>query len=227
MTYTRFIGDIHGHKYELESILRNLPDDVTSTIQVGDLGVGFGQGEYWHYSLDQAFIAANARWIRGNHDSPAICKSMTSWIQDGTVQNDTMYIGGAWSIDYKHRHAGISWWEDEELSIPQLQQCIDVYNITTPKIMVTHDCPYIAAERMFLSKNLGIGGKHQFATRTATALQTMFDSHKPDLWIFGHWHKTTDTTIEGTRFICVGELDYIDINNETLEVRMSYDCLQP
>jgi hypothetical protein len=43
----------------------------------------------------------------------------------------------------------------------------------------------------------------------------MFIGHKPKLWIFGHWHVPFDEVIAGTRFICLPELAYIDIDTST------------
>ena len=77
MSKTRFIGDIHGYKYELSLVLDNLPQDVTSVIQVGDMCVGFGQGDFWHESLEYMLEKVNGRFIRGNHDNPAMCKTIS------------------------------------------------------------------------------------------------------------------------------------------------------
>lgn len=94
---TRFLGDSHGLKYELSILLDNIPQDVTSVVQVGDMGIGFGQGDFWHETLDDMMQKVNGRFIRGNHDNPAMCKTMKTWIPDGLIENDVMYIGGAWS----------------------------------------------------------------------------------------------------------------------------------
>jgi predicted phosphodiesterase len=218
MTKTRFIGDMHGLKYELALILDNLPDDITSVIQVGDMGVGFGQGDYWHESLDELMQSKNAKFIRGNHDSPEVCKTMKSWIPDGLIQNDMMMIGGAWSIDYQWRTMGLDLWEDEELSHTELNRLIDVYDLVRPRIMVTHDIPYSVATQLFFVEGRPLYGRGQYKTRTGLALATMFEIHKPDLWVFGHWHYDIDGIIDETRFICLNELSYCDVNMETLEV---------
>jgi predicted phosphodiesterase len=44
-------------------------------------------------------------------------------------------------------------------------------------------------------------------TATSSLAQQMYTIHKPDLWIFGHHHKSFDETIGGTRFICLNELE--------------------
>ena len=58
----------------------------------------------------------NHKFIRGNHDDPQACREHPYWIKDGLIENDIMYIGGAWSIDREYRTEGVSWWRDEELS---------------------------------------------------------------------------------------------------------------
>jgi predicted phosphodiesterase len=218
MSKTRYIGDVHGHVHELQLVLNNLPEDVTSVVQVGDMGVGFGKGEYWHTSLDEMMVHNNAKFIRGNHDSPDECKKMESWIPDSTVINDVMYVGGAWSIDHHWRTMGINIWEDEELSYTDLNIAIDTFKFARPRVMVTHDCPEEISLELFIKTGNSIGGGIQFKTRTASALQTMFKHHQPDLHIFGHWHTDVDEVVNGTRFICLGELSYCDVDDDTLEI---------
>lgn len=214
---TRYIGDVHGLKNDLSLVLYNIPDDVTSVVQVGDMGVGFGQGDYWHESLEDMLNSVNGRFIRGNHDNPSECKQMVTWIKDGLVENDIMYIGGAWSIDYQWRTQGHDLWDDEELSYDRFTQLASVYETVKPRVMVTHDCPLSVSNELFIETGKSFSGK-QFKTRTGAALDTMFSAHQPELWIFGHWHRDTDKVINGTRFICLNEMSYIDVDNETLEV---------
>jgi Icc-related predicted phosphoesterase len=214
---TRFIGDVHGNKYELGLVLDNLPQDVTSVIQVGDMGVGFGQGDFWHESLEYALEQVNGRFIRGNHDNPAMCKTMKSWIQDGIIEDDVMFVGGAWSIDRQWRTKDYDWWEDEELSYSGLNTLIGVYDYARPRVMVTHDCPLSVSEELFIKRGKSFSGT-QYRTRTGAAFQEMFEMHKPKLWIFGHWHCDVDEVIDSTRFICLNELSYADIDLKTLDV---------
>lgn len=217
MSKTRFIGDVHGLKNDLAIILQNIPNDISSVIQVGDLGVGFDQGQYWHNSLDEMLLSVNGRFIRGNHDNPAQCREMKSWIKDGTVENDVMFLGGAWSIDYNYRTLGVDYWQDEELSSEQLYNALDVYNYVQPRVMITHDCPLTVSAEFFIKRGKSFSGV-QYKTRTGNALEQMWQSHKPKLHVFGHWHHDVDEVINGTRFICLNEMSYVDINLETLEV---------
>jgi hypothetical protein len=215
--YTRIIGDIHGCFNDYKAYC--LSNFEGPTIQVGDFGVGFGQSDYWHESVDAYHVAGGHRFIRGNHDDPKQCRNMKSWIPDGTIENHTMFIGGAWSIDHAWRTEGVSWWADEECSIEQFNQLIDIYATMRPRVMITHDCPTEAAIEMFQKPGLllgGAGAKLQ-KTRTASALQSMYEIHQPDFWFFGHWHITKHLKLGNTRFHCLGELDYIDFDLDSLE----------
>lgn len=213
----RFVGDVHGYKNELALVLNNIPNDVTSVVQVGDMGVGMGQSDYWHESLEDMLQAVNGRFIRGNHDNPSQCREMRTWIQDGHIENDVMFIGGAWSIDYQWRTEGLDWWRDEELSTEQFYSLISVYDYVRPRVMVTHDCPLSVSNKLFIERGKSFSNA-QYRTRTGSAFDEMFSIHKPELHIFGHWHCNVDEVIDGTRFICLNELSYADIDLETLEV---------
>lgn len=214
MTLTRLIGDIHGrlNDYKIYSI-----DNFEGpTIQIGDFGVGFGQSDFWHESVDAYHNAGGHRFIRGNHDNPAQCRRMTSWIKDGTVENDVMFIGGAWSIDNPNAPPGwykrtkdYDWWEDEECTDEQFAQMLDVYNVLKPRVMITHDCPHQIATEMFW--NTGMLKGPRYNTRTGDFLQTLFEIHQPDEWYFGHWHFTMQHRSGNTLFHCIGELDYVDV----------------
>jgi len=210
----RFIGDVHGKWYEYLNILQNPKDPCSDSIQVGDFGLGFGQREKYVEYVTSEMTKENHRhqFIRGNHDSPEACKNHPNWIPDGRVENDVMYLGGAWSIDQHRRTEGVSWWRDEECSLEFLDIYLGTYDLVRPKIMVTHDGPRSITKNVFLDRNLGMFGNKEYPTRTGQVLQAMLEIHQPELWIFGHWHHDIDEVIDGTRFICLGELSYIDID---------------
>lgn len=219
MTLTRIVGDIHGkfNDYSFFSLgvgrtyHRGDHPPPERSVQVGDFGIGF-HSTYWHEMVnDWMKEHPKHRFIRGNHDDPAMCKMMFGNIADGTVEGDIMYIGGAWSIDHAYRIEGKSWWRDEELSIMEFDRLVKVYEETKPRVMITHDCPTSVAREMFITKGLSLGGATQFKTRTGEYLEHMFSLHKPEKWFFGHWHQTRKQNILGTEFQCLGELDYVDV----------------
>jgi predicted phosphodiesterase len=220
--YTRIIGDTHGQWEEYHKIATDAINfgNCERTIQVGDFCVGFS-GLYWHDRVNEFHWDGAHRFIRGNHDAPERCKQMAGWIKDGLVENDVMYIGGAWSIDHARRTAGVTWWADEECSIEQFNQIIDTYAVARPRVVITHDCPAEAAVYMFQKPGLLWGGASAKLqkTRTASALQAMYEIHQPDFWFFGHWHITKHQKIGNTHFQCLGELDYVDFDLGNLEFK--------
>lgn len=223
MTITRIIGDVHGKINSYSNLLIG----VDNSIQVGDFGVGFF-GEYREQKLlDFQNTNPNHMFIRGNHDDPQRCKHYPNYIPDGFVKDDIMFVGGAWSIDHAYRIEGLDWWPDEECSIEELNRIIDVYEATKPRIMITHDCPESVAYQLFIATGNSIAGKVHHKTRTGQALQTMFDIHKPDIWIFGHWHMDVDHYVKNTRFMCLNELSYIDLDMNTLDVVKSKSFGRP
>ena len=213
----RLVGDIHGkfYDYEVHSLgrgIRHNTDHVPAySVQVGDFGIGFNS-PYWHDQVNSWMIDnPTHRFIRGNHDNPELCKTMAGYIPDGTVEKDVMYVGGAWSIDHAWRTPGVSWWPDEELSYEELDKLVTKFGQVKPRVMITHDCPTSVAHKMFISNVLGLSSSI-IKTRTGEAFQAMFELHQPEFHFFGHWHYTRQATINGTRFVCLGELDFVDID---------------
>jgi len=186
----RYIGDVHGKFNQYLDIIK----DCDASIQVGDFGAGFKP-------LPE--IGSNHRFIRGNHDDPAICLKSPNWIPDLTVEGRTFFVGGAFSIDRGIRTIGIDWWHNEELSTPELYQAIDLYQEIKPQIMVSHDAPVTVMKGLFSYSDRG--------SRTANAFDAMFEAYQPVCWIFGHWHRDIRVNRLGTEFICLAELSYIDI----------------
>jgi hypothetical protein len=215
MTLTRLVGDIHGLFNDYKTYAVN--SFSGPHIQIGDFGVGFGQSDYWHESVDAHMLSTSGRFIRGNHDNPAQCRQMNSWIPDGTVENDVMFIGGAWSIDnpvappgWYRRTAGVNWWDDEECSDAQFEAMLETYKSVKPRVLITHDCPASVSYPMFWGT--GFVNGPAYPNRTSTWFDRFFDAHQPDFHFFGHWHKTMVYKKGKTTFVCIGELDYIDVD---------------
>lgn len=202
-----FIGDVHGKFKRYKRLIAQHPN----TIQVGDMGVGFRYtqgpkiGEVHNNPPHYAMLAGNHRFIRGNHDNPNACANHSQWIEDGTVENGIMFIGGATSIDREWRQEGFNWWANEQLSAESLVFMQTVYEYAKPKVMVTHECPEEVANALMSDVNFK---KLRDPSRTREAFQKMFAMHHTKLWVFGHWHHSFDYSINGTRFVCLNELEY-------------------
>lgn len=197
----RLIGDIHGDIFKYMNIISG----ATESVQVGDFGIGFIDDDL----PDQLHADGQHKFIRGNHDDPSRCKERPGYIPDGTydAERSILYIGGAWSIDWKWRVPGRSWWPDEELSVSELVRMHELMVHHEPRIVVTHDCPASVAYDFFIKGT----NKPLYETRTAQALEGMFRRYQPEQWYFGHWHEDVSREINGTQFTCLGINSYVDI----------------
>lgn len=196
----KLIGDVHGKFEKYKKILR----EHTDTIQVGDMGIGFRRYPHGNFTQNPPFdymIDANGRFIRGNHDNPASCRAHKQFIPDGSVENDVMFIGGASSIDWQYRIEGYSWWKDEELSDDEMKNINDIYIVTKPRVLITHDVAMEAIQY--------IPHTHHFLDRSRTQLflQSLWEQHQPEMWVHGHHHLTYENTCNGTKFIGLAELE--------------------
>jgi hypothetical protein len=217
MTTIRFIGDVHGKYGTYRKLLKDSPHQ---TIQVGDMGVGFRRwphGEWEQNPPYDLMVSGGHRFIRGNHDNPSACSRHTQYIADGHIEGPMMFIGGALSIDRAYRYEDYSWWPDEELAPESLELLITKMIEAKPKIMITHECPEsVAAMIVGTIPDLRSGGfmkmDPRFASRTREAFDRMFGVHQPKLWLFGHWHVPFDYMYRGTRFVCLPELETLDVD---------------
>lgn len=193
----KLIGDVHAKIEDyLNIILRENPDKL-STIQIGDFGFQV------EHDIFKTVVNTNKNKILfGNHDYYPYkhdIHSLGDWgIVDGT--DSTFFIRGAYSLDHKYRTAGIDWFEDEQFTFNEYNLCLDDYIKNKPKIVISHDCP--------LDVILHIYGKDNYPNSTCNFLQALFEHHQPELWVFGHHHISLDTTINGTRFVCLAELEH-------------------
>jgi hypothetical protein len=130
-------------------------------------------------------------------------------IPDGTIEDGVMFIGGAWSIDRAHRLEGYSWWPDEQCSQEQLNKFVDKAMAEKPRVIISHDCPEGIVPALFLNHS-----KQHIHTRTGQALEAIRQLAPPKLWVWGHWHESKDSIIEGTHFICLAELETVDLDLE-------------
>jgi hypothetical protein len=199
----RFLGDVHG---QFEFYVGDRDTAPGNTIQVGDFGVGFG------IPAPENPDPLRHRFIRGNHDNPALCRETPGYIEDGSFQTllnglTMMFVGGALSIDAHRRIPGVSWWEDEELSYTDLGRMIEAYCTHLPDIMVTHEVPESIAREIYY----GSDKVNRYPSRTRMAFQTMLDEHQPRNWFYGHWHSTRFDVMGHTSFCCIGANDFVDV----------------
>lgn len=199
------LGDLHGEFTHLKHILKNHQDDWASVTILGDLGIGF-PGLFNPPFKPRIPV----HFIRGNHDNPDhladLPEQWAEWnwhyIQDGTIKDGTLYIGGAWSIDAPYRTPGRDWWFNEELSERQWQQIIQKIRAHEGPIhtVITHDAP------MSLYPALGIFDPKP--NRTMHYLEHLYrhelkGDKRPTRWYFGHHHQPLEVDRAGIIFRCI------------------------
>lgn len=210
-----FVGDVHG---KTERYCSMVMDIKTPTFQIGDMGLGF-QGTFLpHRDKD--------RFIRGNHDDPAVCKAHPNYAGEFGYdpEYEMFFMGGAWSIDWAWRRAHMLqggsavWWADEELSAEQLAQAKELYIQTKPLIVATHECPASVVPDVLPT---GFRGEKLecIYTRTSQTLDEMFKIHQPKLWVFGHYHIDRELDNNGTKFICLNELSTLEVDLQEISLQ--------
>ncbi len=111
-------------------------------------------------------------------------------------------IRGAASIDKHMRTEGLDWFPDEELSMMQCDGAISMIQQCKPRVVLSHDCPTEVAMEMY---------GRLIKSRTDQMLQACFLHHQPQLWVFGHHHFSWTKVIGGTKFVCLGELEIMEL----------------
>jgi predicted phosphodiesterase len=208
MINLRVIGDVHGQ----HEIYYNFTKDVPYTIQVGDMG--------YSYNFISKYVAPETnKIVLGNHENyenlPPHSLGDFGLIE---VPNfgSIFFVRGAFSLDYKERDIGMDWFPEEELSIAELGKAIDLYKEIKPDFVISHECP-----QGVLSHFAMPGAAARFGydtpyikTKTSQALEAMRVFHKPKMHIFGHYHRTHQMKHEGTEYLCLGELSYVDFESK-------------
>lgn len=213
----RIIGDVHGKFQEYIALTKG----CDYSIQVGDMG--------FDYSELRAINEDNHKFIGGNHDnydkyyaSPYVVQGAQLDKDFGTATHgglDFFFVRGGFSIDWKQRQKSFlmggakTYWDNEELSIEEMEMALWLYQKMKPDVMITHECPRSISKHVGDNKILGMFGYNpdRFTTKTSELLEMMFQYHQPKMHFFGHYHVPFNKIINGTRFICLPELGYFDM----------------
>jgi predicted phosphodiesterase len=208
MKSIQIIGDVH-QKYEA---YRHITDRCDYSLQLGDMG--------FYYELD--VDPERHKFFGGNHDNYDIYHMSEYSIGDYGEYSlngvPLFFIRGAYSIDVKRRLAASrkEWWDEEQLSRREMDAAMNEYSKSKPKVMITHACPNSISKMVGKPDVLRHFGHNPktFTTPTQQMLEECFNIHKPDVWIFGHFHEWFDTTVDGTLFVCIPELEEITLNED-------------
>lgn len=191
------IGDVHGKHDDYLKIV----DNSKYTLQVGDFGLD--------WSVLELVNNKENKIIGGNHDNYDTINQYLHYLGDFGTTNfggtEFFFVRGERSVDAHLRIEGKSWWRNEELDINTAYQAVSAYETNKPDIVISHGCPESVLP-LFVTNST----KYK-ASRTAQLLNAMLDIHRPKLWIFGHHHNSKSIVVNGCNFICLNELETINI----------------
>ena len=200
----RIIGDVHG-KYE-EYL--QLSTAAECSIQIGDMG--------FSYEHMKGLNPLKHTFFGGNHDNynkiniVPHCHGSFGGRHLGNGVDGPVFeyfiVRGASSVDKKYRTIGVDWWKEEEIDRRTAEKCLNRFARTKPEIVLSHDCPASMVPE-FMTNDWKL--EKSF---TGAVLDAMFEIHQPKTWIFGHHHNDKTVTKNGTEFICLDELSYMDID---------------
>lgn len=193
------IGDAHGQYDRYVKIARKRD----YTVQIGDLGFKYGCLE----NLD----SERHKLVAGNHDNYDTILNYPHYLGDCGFHTlggtEFFYLRGASSIDRDSRTIGVDWWSQEEIPIEKFMEIRAEYRERKPKIVLTHTCPEVMAPSFLDARK----AQRIHVTKTGFMLDELFNAHQPELWVFGHYHVSKSVTEGCTKFVCLNELETLDI----------------
>jgi hypothetical protein len=221
----RVIGDVHAQIEPADLFTRDarpyleIIADAAFSVQLGDMG---DQGTY--EQLVARVDAGRHRFFPGNHEQydrlPPHSLGDFGPVLLGGV--DFFFIRGAWSSDREKliqlgREQGKTlWFKEEELTEEQMRAAEREYLRARPQIVLSHEAPTSVARIAWQhARRLSPPNSRAVfsSSRTSDFLSRLLEHHQPRLWLFGHHHHDWRHREGQTRFVCVGELSYVDIDS--------------
>lgn len=207
MKTVTIIGDVHSNTYDDQRAkylnIINMCDSEY-TIQLGDLG--------WPYDMLSPLDPSKHRVLAGNHDHYGIIATglWKHFLGDfGTFLDDIFFVRGGFSLNHRKLIPGIDWWPEEEISLSLHEYVLSAYRQAKPKIVISHECPLEVARIIGLPDKLRKWQYNPitFTTKTQNLLQKMLETHQPEAWFFGHYHRSFSMVNYGTYFRCLNILE--------------------
>ncbi len=129
-------------------------------------------------------------------------RGSTLQLPDGRI---VLFMGGADSIDKKHRKVGLDWFPEELIT----QR--DVYNLpdVNVDIVISHTCPDELYVEM-MARRAEVWDKERLLWKkedpSRVALSYVLATYKPALWYFGHYHIFVRGKLDGTTWCCLNTI---------------------
>lgn len=198
-------GDWHGNSgWALTAIRSAAREGIRTAIHVGDFGLdwpGAKRGRY-ESKLNKYLADLGLTLIisGGNHDNwDTLEKLAVDSDGMGTVRSNIRVLprggrtvlegltigglGGAFSVDYRHRTVGKDWWRTEE---PTPQEAVALVAGGPLDILISHDAPSGVPLNGDFQLDAELTAK---AERTRILLRDVVDSITVPHVFCGHWHQ--------------------------------------
>lgn len=234
------LGDAHGNWTALNQLLTQARDRLGAEagIQVGDFGID--RNGLKHFANTERRFVLPLHAIDGNHDDhPFLARAVRrgeaqGWPAQFNLHFQTRgsmaqfadagvgFLGGALHVASPQRHGWLSG-APNYLRRREAVAAAERFNTAKPQLIVTHSCPSGIGIGMRGNPLLDPGLREHVvnagfdpgpnADRGETALRTLWDRlhHRPNAWVFGHFHLSWQAKVEETQFICVPAVDAIPV----------------
>ena len=227
----RLVGDIHGRYETYFKLIEGIP----YSLQLGDMGFRYiplmefvdperhkfvpGNHDGYHKELsnlteaevvgDRFHTAIGSQMVyRFTRLPPHFLGHWGTWSVPETNKN-IFYVRGASSIDRKYRTFGVDWFQEEQLSYTEWQQCFKDYEKAKPEFVVSHDAPFFLLPEII---NPAWGILEQ--SITTAGLAELWNRHQPRMWVFAHFHKSWRRKYGNTFFVCLNINETLDLDKE-------------
>ena len=191
------VGDVHGKG----DLYKKVIEKSKHSLQVGDMGfdydflsdvdhsrhVFFGANHDNYYSDSEFGNEHRFPFLPKNHLGDWGTWEIPESSPSDDLPNKLFYTRGAWSIDQDHRQLGYDWFPEEELNHSEMENAVQDFVIQRPFFMASHSAPLSVVEYFSAAGMLPSG--RVIKTRTNQGLEAMLWSHRPKLWVFGHYHR--------------------------------------
>lgn len=218
-----FIGDIHGEWGHFNSFINEMyskhKEPITFII-CGDVAY------FWLNDPEPKIKRppyCKIIWIPGNHENWDIIDKYSLGtlheLQDGvflatfgaieTIEgHNIMFCGGADSVDKNLRMPLVDWFPQEIITNKDMNFVLDNVEQQKIDILVSHTCPAMFFSQ--LSKKID-WLEEKSVDPSTYALDIIVDRFRPDLCIFGHFHRYMEGNIKDMRWKC---LSYLNSNKK-------------
>lgn len=208
-------GDIHGDSKRFlgaEYYFDSEDSDENIIVALGDFGANYYCGVK-DYPFRHAANSINAKWyaVRGNHEArpqnmPGFYLAYDDvvggdvwtdpefpnlrYFKDFGIYNIGKYkcavIGGAYSVDKFYRlKNGYAWYEDEQLSQEEMDECSRMLEGKDVDFVFSHTCPLQWEPRELF---MPIVDQGSVDNSTEIWMDELKDKFKWKYWLFGHFH---------------------------------------